>query len=61
MIYDGAAGYRELRNWVLAYMYDIAVKGDGYESAISTVINKATLQIEYKEDLLNILKKYFSS
>jgi len=61
MIYDGAAGYRELRNWVLAYMYDIAVKGDGYESAISTVINKATSQIEYKEDLLNILKKYFSS
>ena len=59
MIYDGTCGYRELRNWVMAYLYDVAVKGDAYESCISTVINKATSQQEYKEDIINILQKHF--
>ena len=59
MVYDGACGYRELRNWVMAFMYDLAVKGDAYNSCITTVVNKATCQLEYKQDLLNILNKYF--
>lgn len=59
-ITDGSVGYRSLRNWVLAYMFNPMCEGDIYESAIVTVIATASQDAETRAELVTaVLEKTF--
>lgn len=49
---DGSCGFRELINWITAYR----ITGKWIESAIPTVINKATFKADIREEIKTIVQ-----
>ena len=65
-ITDGVCGYRALENWAMAVMIlskdsGVITDADVYRTAIMTVMNKASQNAEYVQELMTCLTCQFAA
>ena len=65
-IEDGVCGYRALENWAMAAMIRSSDSGyisddSAFQTAIQTVMNKASQKKEYVEELMSCLTYQFAA